>query len=86
MPKGKPPRSRRRRGRRPLVPAAPRPVAAVPSHVAAAPPGAPERTHEPSITRALSRDYSYVRREVRRIVLLASVIIIAIVVLSFFIP
>jgi len=45
-----------------------------------------ERTAEPSVTRFSARDYSYVRRELLRIAVLATAIVIAIVVLSFFLP
>ena len=88
MPKGKTPRSRRKRGRRPMAPAAgaaplSRPVAAP---VAAAPPGVAPRPREASVPRFSARDYGYVRREIRRIILLATAIIIVIVVLSFFLP
>ena len=87
MAKGKPTRRRRRRGRRPLAPAAgASPVRPVAPQVAVAMPGAAQRAPEPSITRFSSRDYSYVRRELRRIALLAGAIIVLIVVLSFFLP
>lgn len=87
MTKQKPKRSRRKRGRRQPAP----PVAAAlarPSAppVAVATPGASERAQERSITRFSTRDYTYVRREVQRIVLLAGAILILIVVLSFFLP
>lgn len=52
----------------------------------AATPRAPERAGEPSVTRFSSRDYSYVRRELQRIALLAGAIIVIIIVLSFFFP
>jgi len=45
---------------------------------------APER--ERSVTRFSSRDYSYVARDLRRIVILATAIFITIIVLSFFLP
>jgi hypothetical protein len=54
--------------------------------VAVATAGAPEHADERSVTRFSTRDYSYVRREIQRIVLLASAILILIVVLSFFLP
>jgi hypothetical protein len=41
---------------------------------------------EPSVTRFTQRDYTYVKRELQRIAILAVVIILAIVVLSFFLP
>jgi hypothetical protein len=44
------------------------------------------RTSESTVTRFTTRDYAYVRREVRRIVILATAIIITIVVLSLFLP
>lgn len=46
----------------------------------------PIAAHEPSVTRFTARDYTYVRRELQRIAILASAIIIAIIVLSFFLP
>ncbi|MGB2694960.1 MAG: hypothetical protein WBD55_07205 [Dehalococcoidia bacterium] len=98
MPKQRPSRStRRRQVRRPPPPpranTAPRPAPNVaaedatnesPASVAA--PSRPTRTREPSIARKSARDYSYIGREFRRILLLAAVIIITIIVLSFFIP
>lgn len=87
MPKRKPTRSRRKRGRRPLAPPAVTPPvrpAAAPVPVAAA--AEPEQARERSVTRFSTRDYSYVRREIRRIVLLAGAILVLIVVLSFFLP
>ena len=91
MPKRRPSRSRRRRGQRPPLqplgvsspPPAARPL--TPPPVATVPRTA-ERTAEPSVTRFSARDYSYVRRELLRIAVLATAIVIAIVVLSFFLP
>ncbi len=88
MPKRKPPRSQRKRGARPIVPP---PTAAAPVRLAApapavAMPRAAEPARERSITRFSPRDYTYVRRELQRIALLAGVILITIVVLSFFLP
>ncbi len=91
MPKRKPSRSKRRRGARQAVP--PR-VAAAPARpvsrpLAVAQPGrAPEvvTPREPSVTRLSSRDYTYVRREIRSILVLAAIILLIIVVLSFFLP
>lgn len=87
MPKRKPSRSRRRRGARPPAP----PVVAVPSRPSARPvpvaaPREPGPAREPSVTRFTARDYSYVRREIQRIVLLAAAIVLTIVILSFFLP
>jgi len=86
VPKRRPPRSRRRRAQ-PLPPvgaaAAARPIAPRPVAVAAQ---APERARETSVTRFSARDYTYVRRELVRIALLASAIVVAIIVLSFFLP
>jgi len=87
MPKRKPSRSRRRRGARPPAP----PVVAVPSRPAPRPvpvaaPREPGPAREASVTRFTARDYTYVRREIQRIVLLAALIIVAIIVLSFFLP
>jgi hypothetical protein len=41
---------------------------------------------EPSVTRFTARDYTYVRKELQRIAILAGAIIIVIIVLSFFLP
>lgn len=86
MPRERTPRSRRRRGRRPQPgpgAAPPRPkTPTVATQQAAETPS--ER--EPSVTRFSAHDYTYVRRELQRIVILAAAIIIAIVVLSFFLP
>ena len=41
---------------------------------------------EKSMSRAKQRDYSYVRREVQRIAVLAAAIFVVIIVLSFFVP
>ncbi len=78
--------SRRGAPRRPVaVPAAPGP--AQPSPAAAPSPATPPPAPEPTVTGRLSaRDYSYVQRELVRVVILATGIIIAIVVLSFFLP
>ena len=86
MAKSKP--SRRKRGRRPIATPAgvappSRPVAAP---VAATTTGEAPRPREASAPRFSARDYGYVRREIRRILLLATAIIIVIVILSFFLP
>jgi hypothetical protein len=60
-----------------------RPVAA-PVPVAAPEERAVER--ERSVTRFTARDYTYVARDVRRIIVVALAILIAIIVLSFFLP
>ena len=88
MPRRKPSRSQRRRGPRPPTPPPIAPPAAQPvtPQAVAATPRAPEHTGEPSVTRFSSRDYSYVRRELQRIALLAGAIIVVIIVLSFFFP
>ena len=44
------------------------------------------KERERTVTRFTARDYTYVRRELRRIAILAAAIIVAIVVLSFFLP
>jgi hypothetical protein len=84
--------------RQPVRPvAAPLPVTADPVAVdeaPAAPPAAGQpppaaaaaQVREPSVTRFTARDYTYVRRELRRIAILAVVMVITIVVLSFFLP
>lgn len=91
MPRRKPSRSRRKAGRRQPSPR----VADAPTRPTAAPvavttpgmaPPAPEPPRERPAVRSPSRDYTYVRREIQRIVLLAVAILIAIVVLSFFLP
>jgi len=46
----------------------------------------PRKERERTVTRFTARDYTYVRRELRRIAILAAAIIVAIVVLSFFLP
>jgi hypothetical protein len=52
----------------------------------APPPSAGEAPRERSISRFSARDYSYVRRELVRIAVLAVSIFVLIVVLSFFLP
>lgn len=90
MPRRRP--SRRKRVTRPPLPQPARPAAApvVPlgqgTVIAAPAPRAPEPPRERSATRFTVRDYTYVRRELRRIVILATVVVIAIVVISFFLP
>jgi len=88
----RPSQSRRKRAQRPYSPPPPAatPPLIRPSPEAAPAAGvstlAPARPREPSVTRFGARDYSYVRREVRRIAVLAVGIIVLIVVLSFFLP
>jgi len=85
MPKRRPSQSKRRRSRRPPPPVATaqqQPVRPLP----AVTPAAPAPAAEPSVTRFSTRDYSYVRREIARIAVLATAILITIVVLSFFLP
>ncbi len=82
-----------RRGRKGRKPAAKPPVGQQVARVVAQPiavaaageaPSAPrERTAVSKITR---RDYSYVRRDLQRLLILAGAVIITIVVLSFFLP
>ena len=89
MPKRKPSRSQRRRGSRPLVPppaARPAPVQPVASPAAATAPVRVDAPRERSISRFTARDYTYVRRELLRIVILAIGIMTVLVVLSFFLP
>ena len=89
MPKRKPSRSRRKRGGRPFVPPPIATPAAIQPVAAPAPIPAPapsETPRERSISRFSARDYSYVRRELLRIAVLAVAIMITIVVLSFFLP
>ncbi len=90
MPKRKPSRSQRRRGARQSAP--PRvaaPVRPVSQPLAVAQPGrAPEAPapREASVTRFSARDYSYVRSEIRSILVLAAAILLTLVVVSFFLP
>ena len=92
MPKRRP--SRRKRTARPPLPQRPGATATPavtpigPRAVVVAPPRAaePPRERERTVTRFTARDYTYVGRELRRIAILAVAIIIAIVVLSFFLP
>lgn len=90
MPKRKPSRSQRRRGRRPIAPPPPpaRPAAVQPvAGPAVSPAPAPSTVpRDRSISRFSARDYSYVRRELVRIAVLAVGIFVLIVVLSFFLP
>ena len=88
MPRRRPPR-RKRVTRPPL----PQPAAAAPvvplgqgAVIAAPAPRASAPPRERSATRFTARDYTYVRRELRRIVILATVVIIAIVIISLFLP
>jgi hypothetical protein len=67
-------------------PVAPPTVQRAASPVAIATPSASEQPRELSVTRFSTRDYTYVQREIRRILLLASAIFVVIVVLSFFLP
>jgi len=88
VPKGKPPRRRRNRDRRPIAP----PHIAVPKaptvepEAAAEKPSAEETAPARSATRFSTRDYSFVRREIQRIAMLGIAIIVVIFVLSFFLP
>ncbi len=87
MPKGRTPRRKRRRGHRPATPpAAPQTARAVAAPIAVTPPGETDSPHQRSAGRAITRDYSYVRRDLRRLLLLSAIILITIVVLSFFLP
>ncbi len=82
-----------RRGRKGRKPAAKPPVGQQAARVVAQPiavaaagdaPTAPrERTPVSKLTR---RDYSYVRRDLQRLFILAGAVLITIVVLSFFLP
>ena len=90
MPKSRSSR-KNRKGRKP----APRPPAATPSRVVAQPlavaaPGvAPAVTapkERPAASRVVRRDYSYVRRDLQRMAILAGAVLLTIVVLSFFLP
>lgn len=101
MPKRRPSR-RARRGRTPTAPPFPAssPTPAPPG--SSKPPEAPRparpvapvlpmatsraEARERSVTRFTARDYTYVRREIQRIVILATAIVIAIIVISFFLP
>jgi len=85
--------SRRRRPRQPgatprLAAAARFAGPAAPSAEAtmAAPSPTPGSARERAIARFSARDYGYVRRELLRIALLATAVLITIVILSFFLP
>ena len=87
MPKGRTPRRGRKRGRRSAPPpVAPQTARAVAAPIAVTPPGETDSTRQRSAGRAITRDYSYVRRYLRRLLLLSAFIIITIIVLSFFLP
>lgn len=87
MPKGKSTRRTRKRGGRPAPqPATPQATRAVAAPVAVAPPGSTEAKKERVTRRASTVDYSYVRRDIQRILLLTAMAITTIVVLSFFLP
>ena len=67
----------------------PAPVAAAPSLAATPAPEAPAQpapARERAFNRFTARDYTYVRRELLRIVVLATAILILIFILSFFLP
>ena len=82
-----------RRGRKGRKPAARPPIGQQATRVVAQPiavaapgeaPAAPrERT---AVSKPTRRDYSYVRRDLRRLFILAGAVLITIVVLSFFLP
>ncbi len=64
-----------------------RPVARpVTAAIPGAAPSVGEEPRQHSAGRPSTRDYSYVRREIQRIAIIAGTIIILIVVLSFFLP
>lgn len=87
MPKGRTPRRRRRRGHRPATPpVAPQAARAVAAPVAVTPPGETDSPRQRSAGRAITRDYSYVRRDLQRIILLSVIVLTTIIVLSFFLP
>jgi hypothetical protein len=82
-----------------MAPLPARPVAApLPLETAAVPPppppaaraseaaGAPDASRTRAASRLARRDYAYVIRDIQRIIILSVLIIIAIVVLSFFLP
>ncbi len=86
MPKGRTPRRGRKRGRRPATaPVAPQTARVVAAPVAVTPPGETDSPHQRT-GRAITRDYSYVQRDLRRLILLSAIILITIVFLSFFVP
>ena len=87
MPKGRTPRRGRRRGRRPAAPPdAPQAARAVAAPIAVTPPGETDSPRQRTAGRAITRDYSYVRRDIRRIILLSVIVLTTIIVLSFFLP
>lgn len=90
MPKSRSSR-RSRKGRKQTVkPAGQEATRAVAQPVAVAEAGVAPSTTAPRerapSSKMSRRDYSYVRRDLRRIVVLATAVLITIVVLSFFIP
>jgi len=68
----------------PLEPGEPLLTPAAPSTPVAA--ATPKTTPARSLSRFTARDYSYVRRELVRIAILAVLVLTTIVVLSFFLP
>ena len=87
MPKGRTPRRGRKRGRKPATPSvAPQTARVVAAPVAVAPPGETDSPRQRSAGRAITRDYSYVRRDLQRIILLSVIVLTTIIVLSFFLP
>ncbi len=87
MPKGRTPRRGRRRGRRRATPpVAPQATRAVAAPVAVTPPGETDSPRQRTAGRAITRDYSYVRRDLKRIILLSAIVLTTIIVLSFFLP
>ncbi len=87
MPKGRTPRRGRRRGRRPATPpVAPQAARVVAAPVAVTPPGETDSSRQRTAGRAITRDYSYVRRDLQRIILLSAIVLTTIIVLSFFFP
>ena len=94
----KPPRSRRRGRPRPVAwpapvaptaqpsPITPIPTAASPAAEPAVAVAPAKLERERSISRFTARDYSYVKREMVRIVIFALAMFVIIVVLSFFLP
>ena len=87
MPKGRTPRRGRKRGRRSATPpVAPQTARAVAAPIAVTPPGETDSPRQRTAGRAITRDYSYVRRDIRRLLLLSVIILTTIVILSFFLP
>jgi hypothetical protein len=70
----------------PVASAAPAEPEAVAAPAGAAPAAAARAASEPSVTRFTARDYSYVTRDLWRVAIIATGIIVMLIVLAFFLP